>query len=72
VSAVTVPVTQVASYACAALNKTGPTSYTAGVAPEKPAKKAPAKPAEPKVGDVVTGTIIVHGKPVAVTGTKTK
>lgn len=72
VASVTVPVSQVASYACAALNKTAPTSYTAGEAPEKPAKKAPAKPAEPKVGETVTGTIIVNGVPVAVTGTKTK
>lgn len=72
VASVTVPVSQVASYACAALTKTAPTSYTAGEAPEKPAKKAPAKPAEPKVGETVTGTIIVNGVPVAVTGTKTK
>lgn len=72
VASVTVPVSQVASYACAALTKTAPTSYTAGEAPEKPAKKAPAKPAEPKVGDTLTRTIIVNGVPVTVTGTRTK
>lgn len=72
VASVTVPVSQVASYACAALTKKAPTTFAAGEAPEKPEKKAPAKPAEPKVGETVTGTIIVNGVPVAVTGTKTK
>ena len=47
-------------------------SEPSGEAPEKPEKKAPTKPAEPKVGETVTGTIIVNGVPVAVTGTKTK
>lgn len=72
VASVSVPVTQVAAFACAALTKKAPTTFAAGEAPDKPAKKAPAKPAEPKVGETVTGTIIVNGVPVAVTGTKTK
>ena len=72
VASVTVPVSQVASYACKALAGGIPTSYTAGEAPEKPAKKAPTKPAEPKVGDTLTRTIIVNGVPVTVTGTRTK
>jgi hypothetical protein len=72
VASVTVPVSQVASYACKALAGGIPTSYTAGEAPEKPEKKAPAKPAEPKVGDTLTRTIIVNGVPVTVTGTRTK
>lgn len=72
VASVTVPVSTVAKYACAALTKSVPTAYTAGEAPEKPAKKAPEKPAEPKVGDVVQGKILVNGVWVDVTGTKTK
>jgi len=63
----------IAGYFCKAIN--AGTAYTAGTAPERPAKKVPAKPAQPagpEVGDQVTGTTIINGQPVVVTGTKVR